>query len=176
MVAGVETGARGAFRNRTLRERATPTVNGSQQTLRSGRPVWVSHPAARKHRYPSLSGTHATSVAVVGGGITGALVAHAFASAGIATTVLEAEAVGRGSTAASSALLLQEPDLELAELTKRYGRRTGRRVWQMSRDSVHGLVGLLRRLRIACDLERRDAIYYASDAEAVARLRSEYEL
>ena len=128
-------------------------------------------PPDRKQRYPSLSGNHATSVAIVGGGMTGALVAHAFASAGIATTVLEGGAVGRGSTAASSALLLQEPDLELAELTNRYGTRTSRRIWQMSRDSVHALVMLLRRLRIACDLKQRDAIYYATDAQAVARLR-----
>ena len=54
--------------------------------------------------------------------MTGALVAHAFASAGISTTVLEAALVGQGSTAASSALLLQEPDLELTELANRYGR------------------------------------------------------
>ena len=35
---------------------------------------------------------------------------------------------------------------------------------------------LLRRLRIACDLKQCDALYYATDAQAVARLRSEYEL
>ena len=44
--------------------------------------------------------------------MTGALVAHACASAGIATVLLERSLVGRGSTAASSALLLEEPDLE----------------------------------------------------------------
>jgi glycine/D-amino acid oxidase-like deaminating enzyme len=108
--------------------------------------------------------------------MTGALVAHAFASAGIPTIVLEAEMVGRGSTAASSALLLQEPDLELMELANRYGTRTSRRMWQMSRDSLHALVRLLQRLRIACDLKQCDAIYYATDAQGVARLRSEYEL
>ena len=147
-----------------------------QQTLRFGQPVWISRAAGRKQRYTRLSGNRSTSVAIVGGGMTGALVAHAFASAGIATTVLEASLAGRGSTAASSALLLQEPDLELAKLADRYGMGTGRRIWQMSRDSVHGLVLLLRRLGIACDLEQRDAIYYAADAQSEARLRSEYQL
>ena len=147
-----------------------------QPALRFGRPVWISRSASRTQRYSTFSGNHATTVAIVGGGFTGALVAHAFASAGIATTVLEAEEVGRGSTAASSALLLQEPDLELAKLAGRYGTATARRLWQMSRDSVRGLVMLLRRLRIACELEQRDAIYYAADAGAVARLRSEHEL
>jgi glycine/D-amino acid oxidase-like deaminating enzyme len=54
--------------------------------------------------------------------------------------------------------------------------RTSRRMWQVSRDSVHALVLLLRRLKIACDMKQSDAIYYATGAQAVARLRSEYEL
>ena len=78
--------------------------------------------------------------------------------------------VGRGSTAASSALLLQEPDLELTELTNAT-HRASRRIWQVSRESVHALVRLLRRLKIACDVTVRDAIYYATDGAAVARLR-----
>ncbi len=108
--------------------------------------------------------------------MTGALVAHAFASAGIATTLLESDGIAHGSTAASSAMLLQEPDMELADLADRYGTRTSRRLWQISEDSVQGLVRLLRRLRIACDLKQRDAIYYATDAQSATRLRSEYEL
>jgi glycine/D-amino acid oxidase-like deaminating enzyme len=108
--------------------------------------------------------------------MTGALVAQAFASAGISTVLLEASVVGRGSTAASSALLLQEPDVELTALTARYGARAARRIWEVSRESVCELVKLLRRLRIACDLRYRDAIYYTADAQAVARLRREYVL
>jgi glycine/D-amino acid oxidase-like deaminating enzyme len=138
--------------------------------------VWIRHAARPKRRYPSLSGSHTSSVAIVGGGMTGALVAHAFASAGISTILLEGGSVGRGSTAASSALLLQEPDMELTELARRYGPAVSRRMWQMSRESVQELVGLLRRLDVACELKSSDAIYYAADAEGAARLRSEYEL
>jgi glycine/D-amino acid oxidase-like deaminating enzyme len=115
-------------------------------------------------------------VAIVGGGMTGALVAHAFASAGISTTVLEAGVIGRGSTAASSALLLQEPDLELRQLEDRYGTRISRRIWQSGYDSVRGLIALLKRLEIRCDLTIRDAVYYATTGEAVERLRREFHL
>ena len=108
--------------------------------------------------------------------MTGALVAHAFASAGISTTVLEAAVVGRGSTAASSALLLKEPDLELTQLTNRYGVRSSRRIWELSHQSVDQLVALLKRLRIRCDLKTRDAVYYATTAQAAERLRHECEL
>lgn len=108
--------------------------------------------------------------------MTGALVAQAFASAGISTAVVEAGLVGRGSTAASSALLLQEPDLELTQLMERYAAGASRRIWQLGRESVRGLVALLNTLGIRCDLKHRDAIYYAAGAEAVARLRREFML
>jgi glycine/D-amino acid oxidase-like deaminating enzyme len=108
--------------------------------------------------------------------MTGALVAHTFASAGIATTLLEGSLVGRGSTAASSALLLQEPDLELMELASRYGLRTSRRIWELSRESVHQLVALFKRLHVRCGLKKSDAVYYAIGAQAVARLGREFEL
>jgi glycine/D-amino acid oxidase-like deaminating enzyme len=108
--------------------------------------------------------------------MTGALVAHAFASAGISTTVLEGAVIGSGSTAASSALLLKEPDRELTQLTERYGARASRRIWELSHQSVDQLVGLLKRLRIRCDLKTRDAVYYATTAQAADRLRRECAL
>lgn len=115
-------------------------------------------------------------MAIVGGGITGALIAHAFASAGVAVTLLESGLIGQGSTAASSALLLQEPDRELLQLERRYGPRASRRIWQASHESVRDLIALLRRLRIRCDLTMRDAVYYATDGESAKRLRREVRL
>ena len=101
--------------------------------------------------------------------------ALAFASAGVSTTLLEAAVVGRGSTAASSALLLKDPDLELTELTRRYGVRSSRRIWELSHQSVEQLIGLLKRLRIRCDLTTQAAVYYATTAAAAGRLRHECE-
>jgi glycine/D-amino acid oxidase-like deaminating enzyme len=151
-------------------------MSGSQPTLRRGRSLWLERIARANRRYPTFAGKDEASVAIVGGGMTGALVAHAFASAGVATTLLEASRVGEGSTAASSALLLKEPDLELRQLADRYGMRTSRRIWQLSHESVHALMTLLRRLRITCDLQECDAIYFATDAQEVARLRREFDL
>ena len=75
-----------------------PSLSAPQRRLRVGRPLWLPDTARVQQRYPALSGQHDTAVAVVGGGMTGALVAHAFASAGISTTVLESAVVGSGST------------------------------------------------------------------------------
>ena len=106
--------------------------------------------------------------------MTGALVAREFAAAGVPVCLVEAALVARGSTAASSALLLQEPDMSIARLARRHGGAASRRVWRLSHDAVHDFVGLLERLDITCDLERRDALYYATTEDAVRRLRGEF--
>ena len=146
--------------------------------LRRGQPVWCAERDGGRptRRYPSLRGHRACDVAIVGGGITGALIADTFAAEGISVSVLESGCVGCGSTVASSALLLQEPDHGLAHLARRYGRAAGRRIWQLSHDAVRDLVRRLRQHRIACDLVERDAVYYATTADAVRRLRAEHRL
>ena len=143
--------------------------------LRVGRPLWLSG-TDHKQRYPLLRSRIETDVAIVGGGMTGALIAYLFAASGISVCLLEAELVARGSTAASSALLLHEPDESLSALRRHYGLARSRRIWQLSRQAVNDLVGLLKRLKIDCDLVEQDAVYYAANRPAADRLRTECSL
>ena len=142
--------------------------------LRVNTPLWLGPDAAPGVRFPSLRGELDVDVAVIGGGITGAALAWRFAGAGFRVAVVEAARVGRGSTAASTALLMQEPDEDLSELTRRYGRRRARRIWQLSLEATRDFIATLQRLRIRCDLERRDSIYYAPDSAGAKRLSDEH--
>jgi glycine/D-amino acid oxidase-like deaminating enzyme len=144
-------------------------------TLRMGRPSWLDDEDARSRgRYPALRGTRVVDVAIVGGGITGAVVAHMFADAGIAVAVLEAGRAGHGSTAASTALLMQEADTQFGELASRYGARATRRIWQLNRAATAAFIRTLRRLRIRCELRMRDAIYDAASPDDLRDLRAEF--
>ena len=146
--------------------------------LRRGQPVWCAEHEDQRptRRYPTLRGHRSCDVAIVGGGITGALIADTFASEGVSVSVLESGCVGCGSTVASSALLLQEPDSGLAHLARRYGHGAGRRIWQLSQDAVRHLVRRIRQQGIACDLVERDTVYYATTTAAARRLRAEHQL
>lgn len=145
----------------------------ARASLRAGRPVWMSN-GHRAGRYPVLRGPHEADVAIVGGGITGAIAAVKFARAGLRVVLLEADRIGCGSTAASSALLLGEPDSGIGELTRRHGAAAARRMWQLSQESADELASLLRELAIVCDLAERDTIYYTIDAAGVNSLQAEY--
>src|SRR3954470_15796889 len=76
--------------------------------LRSGTPIWLRRPKPRALRRARLRGEQTADVVIVGGGLIGAAIAWTFANASYRTVVLEAAEVGRGSTAANSALLMQE--------------------------------------------------------------------
>ena len=78
--------------------------------LRLGTPLSLARRRRSAIHFPTLRRPISSDVAVVGGGITGATIAWRFAEAGLRVALLEARRVGRGSTAASTALLMQEPD------------------------------------------------------------------
>src|SRR5438874_1182627 len=104
-----------------------PSAMTARARLRRGASLWL--PAGRpRRRYPTFEGRRDADVAIIGGGMTGAVAALEFAAAGASVVLLEAELVGRGSTSASSALLLQEPDMSIAQLATRYGRAAAVRI------------------------------------------------
>jgi glycine/D-amino acid oxidase-like deaminating enzyme len=143
--------------------------------LRVSTPLWLDRTPQRDGpRYPRLDRDLQADVAIVGGGITGAAVAWMFARSGVRVVLLERARVGRGSTAASTALLMQEPDRDFAELAGRYGTPDARRIWRLSRASTRAFIQAIESLRIRCHLEKRDSIYYAVGRPAGARLRDEF--
>ena len=91
--------------------------------LRSGMPYhWIFN--GLPVEYPQLDHDVKCSALVVGGGITGALCAHALATAGVDVLVVEAGSIGTGSTSASTALLQYELDTPLHLLAEEVGEET----------------------------------------------------
>ena len=106
--------------------------------------------------------------------MTGVLVAWMFAKVGLRVALVESSRIGRGSTAASTALLMQQPDNDFTELTERYGARRARHIWKLSRSSTRSLIQTLRDLDIPCALAERDSVYYATRADSARILHHEH--
>ena len=112
-------------------------------------------------------------VVVVGGGLTGALTAYAFAASGAKVVLLEADRVGRGMTARSSGVIAEDPGISFADLEKQIGLRGARRAWQAWRRAALDFTSLLRRLDVKCHLEEPGSVTLASTPEQAARLKKE---
>jgi glycine/D-amino acid oxidase-like deaminating enzyme len=148
--------------------------------LRTGRPLWLDLrrspvESTRPPRFSRHRGNLSVEVVIVGGGITGAIAAYTFAESGLAVALVEARRIGRGSTAASTALLMREPDKDFRELAQRYGPLASRSIWEAIGRATKDLVALIRRLKISCGLREANSIYYTVRADDVGDLRKEFE-
>jgi glycine/D-amino acid oxidase-like deaminating enzyme len=143
--------------------------------LRLGRSYWLDASRRTGPRLGALRGTHQADVAIIGGGLTGCAAALLFARAGASVILVEADRIGRGSTAASTALLMQEPDVDLGDLAARYGSSTARRIWRCSAAAVTAMRRTLVSLE-APSAQSLPSIYYTRDPEQKAGLRHEAAL
>src|SRR5512132_1966154 len=89
--------------------------------LRTGCSLWppLDGPLAV---YAPLSKDVTCDIAIVGGGISGALAAYYFTQAGIDAVVIDRRELGEGSTVASTGLLQYEIDTPLCRLIEMIGR------------------------------------------------------
>jgi len=90
--------------------------------LRTGKSVWSIN-KLRIARHKKLTKNIRSEVVVIGGGISGALIAHKLTNLGMQVTIIDSRKIGAGSTAASTAILSYEADVNLGDLIKKIGHR-----------------------------------------------------
>jgi len=155
---------------------AIPTFDSEtteQTDLRGGRSPWLSQLEHVLHR--PVTGDLRCDVLIVGCGITGALMAEKLTSQGLDVVVIDRELPGRGSTLASTSMLLWEIDRSLGELTAAYGFERAVRAYQASFDAVGGLKLLVQRLGLPCEMRARNSLYLAA-GESAKELIEEHAL
>jgi glycine/D-amino acid oxidase-like deaminating enzyme len=136
------------------------TDDTQQGDLRSGRSPWFAaagHPVRRE-----VDENVKCDALIVGAGITGSLVAERLTRQGLDVVIIDRELPGRGSTAASTSMLLWEIDRSLTELTEAYGFERASRAYRASLYAVAGLRSLIAILGMACDMHARDSLYLAA--------------
>lgn len=123
--------------------------------------------------YPPLREDVTCDVVVLGGGISGALVAERLSREGLDVVLVEKRDVGGGSTSASTALLQYEIDTPLVELIDLYGREDAERAYLLCLGSIDAIEKLATDLQIECTFQRRKSVYLASRRRDGKLLRQE---
>src|SRR2546427_5853592 len=113
-------------------------------------PWFDSVPDHRK--YPPITREVDVDVAIVGGGMVGAIAAEVLASEGRRVALVERNHLATGDTGYTTAFLTRVPDASAADLRRRHGRDFIRRLFAATRDAQRYLRALIDRKGIACDL------------------------
>ncbi len=142
--------------------------------LRTGRPVWYAY---RAPSVPTgrLTRDIKTDVAIIGMGVSGAMIAEALTEAGHSVVCIDRRGPLLGSTSATTALVQFEIDQPLSLLSLKIGKQKAERAWRRSRLAVMNLKAHIDELGIRCNAEAKQSLYLAGDALDAAALRAEAE-
>lgn len=142
--------------------------------LKSGYPFWAVKNGLMR-AFPPLDGDLRCEVAVVGGGITGALIANDLAAQGFEVAVFEQRDIAWGSTCASTALIQYEIDTHLVDLAQQVGEPDAVLAYRSCEQAVYDLQGLAREVGDV-DFKMQGSLYYASHRRDAKALRPEFEI
>ncbi|HWK99319.1 MAG TPA: FAD-dependent oxidoreductase, partial [Parapedobacter sp.] len=143
--------------------------------LHSGLPYWLIKNQLFNFHNP-LREPLVVDVAIIGSGITGALVAHELCKAGIPCAVFDKRTVATGSTGASTAQLQYEIDVPLSDMIGKIGEENAVRAYQASLQSITDLEQVFESTTVRPNFRRVSSVFLASNRRGFRLLEREYEV
>lgn len=124
--------------------------------------------------YPRLESHIKTAVAIIGGGISGALTAYYLIQAGIDCILVDGRTIGLGSTCASTSLLQYELDMPLHQLMDKVGESEAIHAYQLCSESIDTLDQISSKIKFD-SFERKSSLYFAAHKKDLANLIKEFD-
>lgn len=142
--------------------------------LKSNEPFWLLKNGLLAS-YPSLKSNESCDVLIVGGGITGSLIAHQMIEDGYDTILIDKREICNGSTSATTSMLQYEIDVPLYELIEQIGEKGAVLSYNACSDAIDIIEKLAKLIRSDAGFKRKKSLYYASKKKDVAWLKKEFE-
>ncbi len=140
--------------------------------VRTSQPYWLMRDGIGNSG-PTLQTSLACDIAIVGAGISGALVADALIDTGARIVMLDSHEPAQGSTAASTALMQYEVDTHLVDLTGLLGAAAAARAYRACVQSFGLLERRFPELLEECEYQRGESVYLAENPAALPALQAE---
>ncbi|MBS7256549.1 NAD(P)/FAD-dependent oxidoreductase [Flavobacterium branchiicola] len=125
--------------------------------------------------YPSIGSNYETSILIIGGGITGALIAYKLISEGKKIILVDRRDVCNGSTAGSTALLQYEVDIPLHELIKIRGKKCAVDSYMNGKKAIFDLRKICDEIKSDCGFEFKKSIYFSTVIKDLPYLKNEFK-
>ncbi|MBC8046590.1 MAG: FAD-binding oxidoreductase [Fimbriimonadaceae bacterium] len=142
--------------------------------LVSGQPYWLLKNGFL-HAYQPLRKNYAADVVIIGGGITGAIVAHSLTESGIKCCIIDKGHIAMGSTSASTSLIQYEIDRHLSELIRLNGEQNAATAYKLCADAVEELLYLANIIGDT-SAKKKQSLYFTSSKKDIKSLQREFEI
>lgn len=143
--------------------------------LKSNEPFWLLKNGLVAS-YPSLKHDEECDVLIIGGGITGSLIAHQMIKDGYKTILIDKREICNGSTSATTSMLQYEIDVPLYELIELIGEKGAVESYKACSKSIDDVEKLTKEIKSRAGFKRKQSLYFASKKKDVRWLEKEYEI
>lgn len=142
--------------------------------LYSGETYWNTT-SNTSHDFKQLASDLKAEILIVGGGMSGNLLAYTLAKRGKSVTLIEKNKLGSGSSTANTGLLQYSSDIMVSELADEIGKSDAIMFYEMCLDAMNKLTEVNKSLNRDTDYRDRESIYYASSEDDGVKLDREYK-
>lgn len=143
--------------------------------LKSSEPFWLIKNGLVRS-YPSIHEDISADVLIVGGGITGSLIAHQCVKDGYKTVLIDKREICNGSTSATTSMLQYEIDVPLHELIEKVGKEGAIKSYVACYKAIDTIGELVKEIKSKSGFKKKESLYFASKEEDVEMLKREYEV
>ncbi len=124
--------------------------------------------------YPSLQKNISCDVLIIGGGITGSLIAYQLSQEGYRTVLIDKRDIAMGSTSATTAMLQYEIDEPLYSLIAKVGENPAVDSYREGVLAITKLRKIVKTVHADCGFNRKDSLYVANSPQDKEWLRQEF--
>lgn len=142
--------------------------------LKSNEPFWLIKNGLIQS-FPSLVEEAVCDVLVVGGGITGSLIAHQCIQDGYKTILIDKREISNGSSSATTSMLQYEIDTPLHELIEMVGEKGAVASYESCSKAIDNLGEIARQIKSKAGFKKKDSLYFAALKKDVDGLKKEFE-
>lgn len=140
--------------------------------LKSNEPFWLVKNGIIES-FPSLRNDEECDILIVGGGITGSLIAHQCIEDGYKTILIDKREIANGSSSATTSMLQYEIDVPLYELTDKIGKEGAEASYKACFDSINQLEKICKKIISEAGFAKKKSVYFASFKKDVKILEQE---
>ena len=122
--------------------------------LKSNEPFWLVKNGIIES-FPSLRNDEECDILIVGGGITGSLIAHQCIEDGYKTILIDKREIANGSSSATTSMLQYEIDVPLYQLIDKIGKEGAEASYKACYDAIIQLEKICKKLKSDAGFSRK---------------------
>ncbi|WP_410221429.1 NAD(P)/FAD-dependent oxidoreductase [Pedobacter sp.] len=142
--------------------------------LKSNEPFWLVKNGLL-NTYPSLKENARCDVLIVGGGITGSLIAHQCVTDGYDTILIDKREIANGSSSATTSMLQYEIDMPLYLLTKMIGEKGAVASYKACSEAIDQLQAIANSIKSGAGFNKKKSLYFSAKQKDTKGLEQELQ-